>query len=256
MQFGVCGDPALGLIAQQAGYDYFEWSVGGLLNPREPDDVFRKALAQAQAVGIPCPALNVFIPADLKITGPKADLEALEAYVTIVFQRAQQAGVEVIVFGSGGARQIPDGYDRGRAWRQLIAFGQMLAPIAQLHSVTVVVEPLNTGETNVINTVAEGAALVEAVDHPGLRLLVDGYHWTKDNDSRASILQNIGLIHHAHIAAVAGRLPPHPGDDCAAFLAVLREAGYTRRLSIEGNINDPTQDLRQALAILKTLATV
>ena len=254
MQFGVCGDPAMARLAKQAGYDYFEWSVGGLLHPREEEQVFEDALAQARGAGLPCPAINVFIPADLKITGPEADLGALEAYVKTAMRRAEIAGVERVVFGSGGARRIPDGFNRPQAHLQLVEFCKMLAPIAASHGVTVVVEPLNVTETNVLNTVGESAALVKQVNHPGLQLLVDGYHWAKDSDSASDVIDSGSLLHHAHVATVDGRRPPRPGDDCASFFEVLKRAGYDERVSIEGNIADPGTELPQALEIMRRLA--
>jgi sugar phosphate isomerase/epimerase len=254
MKFGVCGGPELAQIAKDAGYDFFEWSVGGLLNPREEENVFEAALAQAQAVGLPCPACNVFVPGDLKITGPDVHLPALEKFVATALHRAEKAGVERIVFGSGAARRIPDGFDRAQAWQQLVDFCRMMAPIAEAHKVIVVVEPLNLTETNVINTVSEGARLVRDVNHPNIRLLVDGYHWARDNDTLEGILDNASLLAHAHIATVDGRRPPRPGDDCADFFAALKKAGYQGRLSIEGNIENPQKELPQALKIMQALA--
>lgn len=254
MKFGVCGGPDLARIAKDLGYDYFEWSVGGLLHPREDESVFEEALAQVKASGLPCPAVNVFIPGDLKMVGPDADLNALEAYVTTALTRAEQAGVEAIVFGSGGARRIPDGFDREKAHQQLVLFGRMVGPIAGKHNVTIVVEPLNLTETNALNTVSESADLVREVNHPNFQLLVDGYHWAKDNDSLAGILDNAVLLKHAHVATVDGRRPPRPGDDCAPFFAALKQAGYDGRVSIEGKIDHPAEELPVALEVMRALA--
>lgn len=253
MKFGVCGGPDLARVAKAAGYDYFEWSVGGLLHPREEEPVFLSALEQARAVGLPCPVVNVFIPADLKITGPDVNRSALEGYVVTAMRRAHEAGVEVIVFGSGGARRIPDGFDRQHAWQQLVEFGRMVAQKAEPSGVIVVVEPLNKGETNVINTVDEGAALVREVNHSNLRLLVDGYHWAKDGDTLSGIVNNASLLAHTHVATAEGRRTPRPGDDCAPFFAALKQAGYTGRVSFEGSIEDPDKELPQALALMRAL---
>jgi sugar phosphate isomerase/epimerase len=250
MIFGVCGDPNLGRIAKEIGFDYFEWSVNGLLHPREDEAAFFAALAEAKTVGIPCPALNVFIPGDLKITGPAVDFAALEQYVRVTMQRAEKAGVERIVFGSGGARRIPDGFDRPTAWRQLVAFCQMVGKHAQQHGVTLVIEPLNCGETNVINSVEEGAALALDVQHPNIRLLVDGYHWAKENGSEAEIVNHADLLKHAHIATLDGRKAPSEDDPCTPFFTAMERAGYHGRVSIEGNLPNPKEDLSQALAIL------
>jgi len=255
MKFGVCGGPDLARVARDAGYDYFEWSVGELLHPREDESVFEAALANARAVDLPCPAVNVFVPGDLKITGPAVDPAALQAFAATALRRAGQAGVEVIVFGSGGARNIPDDYERAQAWQQLIDFGRMLGPLAQQHNVTVVVEPLNLTECNVLNTVAEAAELVRSVAHPNLRLLVDGYHWAKDGDTLEGIVDNGPLLAHAHVATVEGRRPPAPGDTCAPFFAALRQAGYDGRVSIEGNIPHPLEELPHALAIMRAMVT-
>lgn len=254
MQFGVCGGPDLARIAKTAGFDYFEWSVGGLLHPREDETIFTQAFEEAKATGLPCPAVNVFIPADLKLTGPEVNRAALERYVNIAMRRANMAGIDVIVFGSGAARRIPDDFNRSHAWRQLVEFGKMVASIGEQYAVTVVVEPLNQGETNVINTVEEGASLVRDVDQHHLRLLVDGYHWAKDNDTPSGILSNARLLSHAHIATVDGRRPPRPGDNCALFLQTLKQSGYTGRISIEGNIEDPEIELPQALEVMRALA--
>jgi sugar phosphate isomerase/epimerase len=253
MKFGVCGGPEIGKIAKSAGYDYFEWSVGGLLNPREDEAVFQKALEQAREVVLPGPAVNVFIPGDLKITGPAVDMQALEAFVSTALRRAETAGVEVIVFGSGGARQVPEGFDREQAMQQLVTFCKMLGPIAQQHNVTIVVEPLNKGETNIINTVGEGANLVRQVGHPNIRLLADGYHWAKDNDSLAGIVDNGSLLAHAHVATVEGRRPPRDSDTCAPFFAALKQAGYTGRVSFEGQIEKAEDELPRALEIMRGL---
>lgn len=251
MKFGVCGDPAQAVKAKQAGYDYFEWSVGGLLQPRESEASFLKALDLVRNTGLPCPVLNVFIPSDLKITGPDAGSPELETYVRTALRRAQIAGVDTIVFGSGGARQVPDGFDRQTAWSQLVSFGRLISSIAAENRVTIVIEPLNRAECNILNTVAESASLVEEINHLNLRLLVDGYHWAKDHDSPASIINNSKLLRHAHIATVEGRKPPHPGDPCADFLTILRQAGYSGRLSIEGNIADLDLELPRALEIMR-----
>lgn len=251
MKFGVCGGPDLARVAKAAGFDYFEWSVGGLLHPRDEESVFLDALHQAQAVGLPCPAVNVFVPADLKITGPEVDRPALEGYATTALRRASQAGVEVIVFGSGGARAVPAGFDTNRAWQQLVEFGRLVGQLGEQFGVTVVAEPLNKAECNVLNTLDESAALVREVNLPRFRLLVDSYHWAKDGDSLSGILDNADLLAHAHVATVDGRRPPRPGDDCAAFFSALKQAGYTGRVSIEGNIADPETELPLALATMR-----
>jgi hypothetical protein len=44
MHFGICGGLELAFIAAQAGFDYFEWTVGDFLQPRDGRDAFQNAL--------------------------------------------------------------------------------------------------------------------------------------------------------------------------------------------------------------------
>lgn len=252
MKFGVCGSPALAQVAARVGYDYFEMTVGALLKPREDETAFQAALAEMRAAQLPCPVLNVFIPADLKITGPDVNMAALEQYVTIACQRARQADVKAIVFGSGGARRVPEGFDHAAARKQIIQFCQMLGPIAARNDITIVIEPLNLTECNILNTVAECAGIVRAVDHPAVQLLVDAYHLLKDNDSLEDVVAYGELLAHAHIATIPNRLPPGLEPcDLRPFFQALQRGGYDGRISIEGKINEDEAELRSALALMK-----
>ena len=254
MQYGVCGDPDMAAAAAEASFDYAEWLVGALLKPQEPRHAFEAELDRVRAAALPVPVLNCFVPGDLKITGPDVDTGKLEEYVTTTFRRAEQAHVETIVFGSGGARRIPDGFDAQAAHEQLVSFCSMLAPIARQNGVTVVVEPLNRTECNVLNTVAECATLVREVSHPALRLLVDAYHLLHDSDSYRAIVENADILSHAHIATVATHLAPAAEPcDFAPFFEALAEAGYKGRISIEAGIPDPGNDLPAAISLMKSL---
>lgn len=254
MQYGVCGGPEIVSLLARAGFDYVEMGVGSLLKPREDHASFASSLQTVKALELPCPALNLFVPGDLKITGPDADLSALKQYVTTTFERAREADVDVIVFGSGGARGIPDGFDRTVAQDQLIQFCAMLAPIALEQNVTVAVEPLNSKDCNVLTTVHECAALVRAVDHPAVRLLVDAYHLLKDDDPLEDIVANGDLLAHVHIATEENRLAPGAEPcDLTPFFNALVQAGYDGRISIEARMSDPDSDLPRALSYMKAL---
>jgi sugar phosphate isomerase/epimerase len=254
MKYGVCGNHEIAGRAAQAGYDYFEDTVGGFLKPRESTEAFAARLEQVRQTGLSCPVVNVFVPADLKITGPAVDLHALEQYVKATCARAEEAGIDTIVLGSGGARRIPDGFDRARAWAQLVTFGRLTAQVAAQHHIMIVVEPLNLAECNVINSVGEGAALVHAVNHPALRLLADAYHMLKDHDPMQAIVEHGDLIMHAHIATAPNRLSPGAEPcDLLPFFNALVHSGYDGRISVEGKISYAVADLAAALAHMQAL---
>jgi sugar phosphate isomerase/epimerase len=239
MLFGICGGPEIAPAALAAGYDYLELNTQTHLQGEADEATFQPILEQIQSCGIACQACNVFVPAHLKITGPQVDFPHLTRYVSVVLDRAERAGIRAIVFGSGGARRIPDGFERGRAFEQLVAFGRMLAPVSAEHGVTIVVEPLNRGETNMLNSVSEGLQYVKAVNHAAFRLLVDAYHWAKESEPAADIVTAGPWLAHAHIATYANRLPPGAeACDFKPFFTALKQSDYDQRLSVEASWED------------------
>ena len=254
MQYGVCGGLDISAAAARAGFDYVERSVGDLLKPRGDRAAFETALAEARAAAMPCPVVNCFVPGDMKITGSEVDLAALAEFAATTFERAAEASVSIVVFGSGQARRIPDGFNPAEARDQLAEFCRTIAPIAGDLGVTVVVEPLNRKECNVLNTVDQCASLVREVDHTAVRLLVDAYHLLLDGDSLQDVVDNGDLLAHVHIATSPNRLAPGAeACDLGPFFDALARAGFDGRISIEGRIPDPRADLPRALAHMAAL---
>jgi sugar phosphate isomerase/epimerase len=240
-----------------AGFEFIELHTQNHLKTAAGEAAFAPELERIRASVLPCEASNCFVPGSLKITGPDVDMDALAAYVEIACERARRAGIETIVFGSGGARRIPDDFDRDQAWKQLLAFGQMLGPVAKRHAVTIVVEPLNKRECNVFTSVGECAEYVRQVNHANVRLLVDAYHWALENDSYDDLVASMPLIEHAHIATYASRMAPGLEEcDWSDFFAAIKKGGYDGRLSIEGRWSDMAHDASFALETLKKAARV
>jgi sugar phosphate isomerase/epimerase len=239
MQLGVCAIPEQSAAIAAAGFDFLELHVQRDLKSMADNEAFDSALNVIHSSVLPCRVANCFIPGSLKITGDNVDQEALELYVTTTLNRAYLAGIDTIVFGSGGARHIPDTFSRRTAWGQIVEFGKMVGPIAQQKNITIVVEPLNRHECNVLNSVGESGRYVMEVNHPSVRLLVDAYHWGVDNDSSDDIVTYGHQLHHVHIATVNSRLPPGLEPcDFTSFFKALKTAHYEGRISVEARWDD------------------
>jgi len=118
--------------------------------------------------------------------------------------------------------------------------------------VVVAIEPLNRDETNFINTVAEGAAVVRETGHPNIRLLADIYHMLRENEGPDALVDAGPLLRHVHIAEKDGRTPPgFAGDDFTPYLRALRRAGYAGAISIECRWDDLAAQLPAALKALR-----
>src|SRR5438034_4201297 len=166
MRFGICTKLETADAVKQAGWDFVEENAQGLFRGLEGSWAGQ---VRATTSPLPIPAANTLVPGSLKITGPEANLDRLKEYLTRVMERAGQIGTNTIVFGSGGARNVPDGFDRDKARQQIIDFLKMILPMAQKNKVTIVAEPLNKQECNIINTVAEAMEDVQAVNHQNFK---------------------------------------------------------------------------------------
>lgn len=254
MKIGVCSGPENASLLAAAGCDYLEINVQAHLKPESPEADFQALGEQLRHLPLPCEAANCFVPGHLKITGPAVNFDRLSEYVGRAFARAERVGIKAIVFGSGAARAIPEGFSRDEAREQLIRFGQLCGNLAGEHGLTVVVEPLNRGECNVLTTVAEGGDYVRAVNHPNFQLLVDAYHWAKDREPVENILANGLLLRHAHIATYQTRFAPgREPCDFQPFCEALRAVRYAGRLSVESGWGDMAAEAPIALHLLRQI---
>lgn len=251
VQVGWC-TPLRGLDnAKAAGFDYVELGTSEIAGLSDAD--FEAALAGIKQVGLPIPTTNLFLPATLKVTGPDVDRDQQQAYVKKALGRLGRMGTKIVVFGSGGARRVPDGYSKDDAMKQLVEFGRRAAIEAQSNGITIAIEPLRQQETNIINSAAEGLALVNAIGHPHFQLMIDFYHLASEREDPAVVVRAKDHLVHLHMANPQGRVFPQVWDeyDYAAFFANLKKIGYDKRISIEGSAKDFPAEAPKAIALLR-----
>jgi D-psicose/D-tagatose/L-ribulose 3-epimerase len=239
--------------AKAAGFDYVE--LGTRNFTKMSDEDWAKFLERHKAAGIPTPVANTFLPGEIKIVGPDAekDREKNLEYVHKAFDRAKQLGIKTLVFGSGGSRKVPDGFSKDDAWKQLVAFAKRIAPEAKKRGIVLAVEPLQKGETNTINTAAEGLKWVEEVNHPNFQLMVDFYHLSLEKEDAAILVKAAKHIKHFHIANPNGRVFPQSADeyDYSAFFAQMKKMGFRGGISVEAKTSSFDDQAPKAIAFLR-----
>jgi D-psicose/D-tagatose/L-ribulose 3-epimerase len=237
--------------AKAAGFDYVE--LGATEIAALSDAEFDAAAAKIKTLGIATPVANLFLPGTLKVTGPATDPEAQMAHVRKVFTRLEKLGTEIVVFGSGGARRVPEGFAQDEAFKQLVDFGKRAATEARLHGITIAIEPLRKQETNIINSAGEGLELVNAIGHPNFQLMIDFYHLASEQEDPAIVIKAKDHLRHLHVANPNGRVFPQKWEefDYAPFFANLKAIGYDKRISMEGNTTDLASQAPVTIALLR-----
>lgn len=237
---------------KQNGYLFVEENVGRFLMPAEEENEFLVIMDDLNDSPLPVKACNSFLPKSLKSVGPDAVHPEILTYAETAFRRAQKVGVEIIVFGSGGSRSIPEGFSRDQARSQFIDLCKQLAPLAQKYNVILVLEPLNLSECNFVNTVAEGGEIVKDVNHPNFQLLADIYHMKMDDESPENIVLYGDLIKHVHIAEKQDRAVPGTyEEDFSPYFDALRRIKYDGDISIEARWTDFDSQMPNAINALK-----
>jgi len=254
MKVGICTGIENIKKMEAIGFDYIEPSVVSIA--KMSDEEFEAAVKLVQGSSIKCEAFNVLFPGNVRLTGPEVDEKAIEDYLKTAFSRVSQLGARVIVFGSGGARRIPDGWSREEGWKQLVRVARIAGDVAAEYGLTVAMEPLNTWETNILNSVGEGVDFVRDVNHSHVKLLADFYHMRRGNEDMDVLLGASLYLAHLHIANSNGRVCPleRTEDIYDIFFERLKEIGYRGRISIEAGVKDVDREGPVAIALLKELS--
>lgn len=221
----------------KAGFDYVEVALNGLAACSDEElEAFVGALREND---IPCEAANCLFPGSIKLCDESFDESAIEEYLEKALARAKAVGVDTVVFGSGASRKIPEGFSREKAVSQLeVVCRKYLDPIAAKNGITIVIEPLNKGETNIFNSVEETMVFVERLSLGNVKCLADTYHMDVEAEPYSNVRLAGDALRHTHIANPDGRVMPLEGDknDYKPFMSYLREIGYNGRLSVEAGI--------------------
>ena len=265
--FGACRGPKDVALMKSVGYDFWEWGAGAAFVPEQDEEAWKRQRDLILSQPLPLRSCNGFLPGKFRLTGPAADHAPALAYAETVLRRADEVGVKTVVFGSGGARNVPGDYlakdrkdqpDVEKGARQYADFCRALcARTSDLSTVQVVIEPLRPNESNIINFVWQGVQIVEDVGSPRLRQLADIYHMMMGRECADSIVRAGDLLKHCHVADYGTRR--FPGHDPAVtdrlrpYFDALKKIGYAGGVSCECGWGDGDAFARNLETALKTM---
>ncbi len=254
IRLGVCAKPEnMELLAKQ-GFEYIEIGLSWLHGLSEED--YQKELAIAKAAPIGVEAANGMLPGTVRVVGPEADEAVIRAYLEKAFSRAHEIGIRVIVFGSGAARRVPEGWPQEEAWRQIARFLTIAEEYCEKYGIDIAIEPLRRGECNIMNLVTEGTMMSALLNLPRIGTLGDTYHMICGHEPYSALAQAGRLLRHVHISHTPGvdavRVWPTPddGENYREVFEALEAAGYDGRVSIEAGCEDMAVDGVKAFAAL------
>jgi sugar phosphate isomerase/epimerase len=137
-------------------------------------------------------------------------------------------------------------------------FADVVSEIAQYAhglGVDLILEPVNRYEINFINNLDEGAALLDKLGIPNLKLMPDVFHMNiEDASIEGNLRKFIKYTAYIHFAD-SNRLAPGWGHlDFHSIVAALREVSYAGWVSVEIlPLPDPDSAARQAISCLRKI---
>jgi D-psicose/D-tagatose/L-ribulose 3-epimerase len=229
-------------FAATVGYDGLELAPftfsaePHLMIPQERAAIRRAA----EGAGLAITGLHWLLLAPKGLSITSAD-DAVRARTVEVMRRlvglCADLGGRVLVHGSPGQRQIPPGDSREAALARARDCFAAAGEAAARAGVVYCIEPLATSETTLINTVAEAAAIVEAVASPGLRTMLDTCAAAQaEAEPVAAVLDRwlpTGHLAHVQVNDRNRRGPGEGEDRFGPVFAALKRAGYDGVVAVE-----------------------
>lgn len=155
-------------------------------------------------------------------------------YLNALVHFCADLGGTVMTLGSPKQRDIPRDIPRREAEAYFIEALREIGEVAEIRDVVVCLEPLPPSDTNFLNTADEAIRMVEAIDHPHVRMMLDVKSMCSEEKALPDIIRKSApYIRHFH-ANDANLKGPGFGDvDFVPIFNALHDIKYSGFVSVE-----------------------
>lgn len=176
-------------------------------------------------------------------------------YLRTLIDLCADLGGEVLVVGSPNERSVAGDQTQEGAWKRAADLFAGVLDHAAARDAVICLEPLSPVETNFINTVADGLAMVNELAHPNFKIHLDVKAMASEGQPIPDIIRSVPLAKLGHFHVNDPNLyGPGMGDvDYAPIAEAIDAVGWDRWLSVEVFKYDPDPETiaRQSMDCLK-----
>jgi D-psicose/D-tagatose/L-ribulose 3-epimerase len=164
-------------------------------------------------------------------------------FLTLAIEKAAGLGAEAltgVTYGGIGERtgQPPTEAELDNVARAL----ERAAKVARRHGLSFGIEPVNRYESHLINSAAQGAAMIERVGAANMFLHLDTYHMNiEEKGAGNGILQGREHLRYIHLSESDRGIPGSGTCDWDEIFATLAAIGFDGGLAMESFINMPPE---------------
>lgn len=173
-------------------------------------------------------------------------------YLRALIHFAGDVGAPAMIFGSPKARFIEDDFDS--AWQRTVESYQKVLPALAERGVLLCQEALPLPECDFIQNCEEAQRMVDDVNHPNFRLMLDVKSLSAEPSTPAELIRAYGKnIAHFHANDANRRAPGYGDTDFIPIFQALRDVEYSGWVSLEpfDYAPDPQTLARESLNYLK-----
>jgi D-psicose/D-tagatose/L-ribulose 3-epimerase len=220
---------------KRMGFDFVEVPI------EEPSLIDGKVVRRAlDDHGLSCVGCGAFGPTrDLTHADPKVHAVSFD-YINRSLDLCVQLGTDVFagpMYSAVGKRRLLPPPERKIEWDRAVTNLRKACDMAAQRRVRLAIEPLNRFETDLVNTAADVARMVDEIGHPAAGVMADSYHMNLEERDNETALRTIGhrLVH----VQVSDNYRGCPGkgqvrwDTFKRGILAAQAAGYKGGIAIE-----------------------
>ncbi|WP_289039886.1 sugar phosphate isomerase/epimerase [uncultured Zobellia sp.] len=197
--------------------------------------------------------------------GPTKDLtsddvalhENCFTYVTDCFELCNLLGTEFLagpMYSAVGKARMVSQEQRKIEWDRAVSNLQRVCEMAKANGLSVALEPLNRFESDLINTSKDVMRLINDINQPNAKVLLDGFHMTIEERNIREAIQLVGdKLIHVQVSENHRGIPGTGLTPWSDFRKGLEDIDYKGSMVIE-SFTPEIEELAGAVCIWKTLA--
>lgn len=222
---------------KQWGFDSVEIAID---DPAGYDPAYTRE--QLDVNGLVCNTVCGAFGPDRDLRGsPEAQRTSLD-YMMKMLDQMQVLGAKVLagpVYSAVGRAEAVPPDEHKQQWKTVVKHLKALCKAAEKKGMTIAVEPLNRFETDFINTVDQGLALVADVGYPNIGLHLDTFHMNIEEKHLDKAIRKAGKqLKHVHACGSDRGTPGNDHTDWARIAAALKRVRYDGDVTIESFTQD------------------
>lgn len=138
----------------------------------------------------------------------------------------------------GKARMLPP-QERRKEWELAVKNLQKVCEMAAARDLKIALEPLNRFESDLVNTTQDVLRLIEQIDHPAAKIMLDSFHMSiEEKDIEAAILAAGDQLVHLQVSENYRGAPGSGQTNWQSYHHALRQINYEGIITIESFTTD------------------